>query len=71
MNLLRPGSTEDRAGLLLGAGRLGIRAGAEAALVYYHVRDLTRAAVGPVAGRELRARGLAMPLEEAIALAFR
>jgi predicted ATPase/class 3 adenylate cyclase len=59
----------ERAALLLAAGRRGIHAGAEAALVYYHFRDSTRAALGPRA-RELRDRGIAMPLDDAIELAL-
>jgi predicted ATPase/class 3 adenylate cyclase len=56
----------ERAATLLAAGRHGIFAGAEAALVYYHFRDLVRSALGAERARELRAQGMAMPLDAAI-----
>jgi hypothetical protein len=61
----------ETAGLLLAAGRDGVFRGAEAGLVYYRFRDRVRAAVGPERARELRDRGRALPLDEAVALALR
>lgn len=61
----------DRAARLLAAGRLGIQAGAEAALVYYHYRDLVRAALSAPRARQLRDMGIAMSLEDAIDVALR
>jgi hypothetical protein len=54
------------AAMLLAAGRHGIRAGAEAALVYFHFRDLVRSALGAERARELRAEGMAMSIDDAV-----
>jgi predicted ATPase/class 3 adenylate cyclase len=54
------------AATLLAAGRQGIFAGAEAALVYHHFRDLARSALGAERARELREQGMAMSLDAAI-----
>ena len=60
----------ERAATLLGAGREGVHAGAEAGLVYFHYRDLTRAALGAPRARERRDIGIALTVTDAIELAL-
>jgi hypothetical protein len=60
----------ERAARLIAAGRPGMHAGAEAALVYFDARDRARAALGSERARRLRDEGVAMPLDEAVALAL-
>ena len=60
----------ENAARLLAAGRPGMRAGAEAALVYFRYRDLVRRQLGPEAGRALRRDGHEMDIDDAIVLAI-
>ena len=60
-----------RAARLLEAGRAGMYAGAEGGIVYFHYRDVVRAALSDDEVRRCRDEGRALSLDDALVLALR